>query len=212
MEYTQNLWLFAILLFGIIVVPGMDMLFVLTNALTGGKQAGFAAVGGIMLGGAVHTLTGTLGVGVLSFVIPWLRNPLILAGALYMMWIGWTLVRSAITVDGVGVAKARPASAIFRQGLVVCLLNPKAYLFIMAVFPQFMKPAFGPLWPQAIAMGLMTVLMQLFVYGSIAGAAARSRDFLLANPSATIWTGRIAGALLIAAAIWTAWQGLAVAG
>jgi threonine/homoserine/homoserine lactone efflux protein len=39
LSYSQNLWLFFVLLFGIIVVPGMDMLFVLTNALTGGRRA-----------------------------------------------------------------------------------------------------------------------------------------------------------------------------
>ena len=70
MSYAQNLWLFAALLFGIIVVPGMDMLFVLTNALTGGRKAGFAAVSGMMLGGVVHTLSGTLGATLLALAMP----------------------------------------------------------------------------------------------------------------------------------------------
>ena len=207
MDYLQSLAIFTALLFGIIVVPGMDMLFALTNTLTGGKRAGFAAVAGIMLGGLVHTLTGTLGVGVLSLVMPWLRQPLILAGALYMIWIGLSLVRSRIVVDAVGPASNRPQWTIFRQGLVTCLLNPKAYLFIMAVYPQFMKPAFGPLWPQAVVMGLLTIAMQLLIYGAIVMAAATSRHVLLAHPAATVLTGRLAGVLLIAAAVWTAWQG-----
>jgi threonine/homoserine/homoserine lactone efflux protein len=207
MDYLQNLAVFSALLFGIIIVPGMDMLFALTNALTGGRRAGLAAVGGIMLGGLVHTLTGTLGVGVLSLVMPWLRQPLILAGALYMVWIGISLVRSSIVVEDVGTAKVRPYSTIFRQGLVTCLLNPKAYLFIMAVFPQFMKPKFGPLWQQAVVMGLLTIATQLLIYGTIVLAAATSRNFLLGNHAVTVWTGRSTGALLMAAALWTAWQG-----
>src|SRR6202012_907158 len=40
MSYTENLWLFLLLLFGIIIVPGMDMMFVLANALTGGRRTG----------------------------------------------------------------------------------------------------------------------------------------------------------------------------
>src|SRR5215475_11561517 len=52
MSYAENLWLYFLLLFGIIIVPGMDMLFVLANALTGGRGAGLAATAGIMLGGA----------------------------------------------------------------------------------------------------------------------------------------------------------------
>jgi threonine/homoserine/homoserine lactone efflux protein len=208
MDYLQSLTIFTALLFGIIIVPGMDMLFALTNALTGGKRAGFAAVAGIMLGGVVHTATGTLGVGVLSLVMPWLRQPLILAGALYMIWIGISLLRSSIVVDHIGAARIRPQWTILRQGLVTCLLNPKAYLFIMAVYPQFMKPAFGPLWQQALVMGMLTIAMQALVYGTIVLAAATSRNLLLQNPVATVWTGRLAGGALIMAAAWTAWQGL----
>jgi threonine/homoserine/homoserine lactone efflux protein len=210
MNYTENLWIFSALLFGIIVVPGMDMLFVMTNALTGGRRAGFAAVFGMMLGGMVHTLTGTLGVSILAFAMPWLRDPLIMIGALYMVWIGYSLIRSTITVDTVDIASARTLPTIFRQGLVTCLLNPKAYLFIMAVYPQFMKLQYGPLWRQAVVMGLLTLLMQFAIYGAIALAAAASRDFLLTNKAATIYTGRAAGVLIILAAVWTAWQGWAV--
>jgi threonine/homoserine/homoserine lactone efflux protein len=210
MSYAENLWIFTALLFGIIIVPGMDMLYVMTNALTGGRRAGFAAVFGIMLGGMVHTLTGTLGVSVLSLVMPWLRDPLILIGAGYMAWIGYGLIRSTITVDAVDTVSRRPLPVIFRQGLVTCLLNPKAYLFIMAVYPQFMKLQYGSLWHQAVIMGLLTILMQFAIYGLIALAAATSRDFLLTNKAATIYTGRAAGLLIILAALWTAWEGWAM--
>jgi threonine/homoserine/homoserine lactone efflux protein len=56
MTYVQSLWIYSVLLFGIVVVPGMDMLFAVTNALTGGRRAGMAAVGGLMLGGAFHAV------------------------------------------------------------------------------------------------------------------------------------------------------------
>jgi threonine/homoserine/homoserine lactone efflux protein len=206
MNYAENLWLYTALLFGIIIVPGMDMLFVLTNALTGGRGAGFSAVFGIMLGGLVHTLTGTLGATVLAFVMPWLREPLILVGAAYMVWVGYGLIRSTITVDKVDGARIRGPATIFRQGLLTCLSNPKAYLFIMAVYPQFMKPQYGPFWQQAVVMGALTIAMQFLIYGAIALSAAASRQLLLTNHTATIYTGRAAGGLIILAALWTAWE------
>nr|CAD6607832.1 LysE family translocator [Rhizobium sp. TCK] len=70
MTYGENLWLFFTLLFGIIIVPGMDMIFVLANSLSRGRPAGMAATGGIMAGGAVHSLYGALGVGLLASFIP----------------------------------------------------------------------------------------------------------------------------------------------
>ena len=208
MDYAQALWLYLILLFGIIVVPGMDMFFVLANALTRGRKAGFAAVAGIMLGGAVHTLFGALAVGVLTQLPTMLFQAMILVGAAYMAWIGYTLLRSSITVDTIGGATARSDRVIFRQGLVTCLLNPKAYLFVLAVFPQFMRPEYGPIWSQALVMGLMTVVMQFLIYGGLALAAGKGRDALVGHPEVTIWIGRGAGALFVAAALFTAWHGL----
>ncbi|QIA20701.1 LysE family translocator [Mesorhizobium sp. AA22] len=211
MSYTENLWLFFILLFGIIAVPGMDMLFVLANALTGGRDRGLAATGGIMLGGMVHTLNGAVGVGLLMHFVPILFKPLLIAGAAYMAFIGITLMRSSITVGDNAPAGSRTAWKAFRQGLVTCLINPKAYLFVLAVYPQFLKPAYGPIWMQATVMGLLTVLTQAAIYGGLAITAGRSRNLLVANPQATALAGRAAGLLLFAVSVFTVWEGLSAA-
>jgi threonine/homoserine/homoserine lactone efflux protein len=211
MSYAENLWLFFVLLFGIIAVPGMDMLFVLANALTGGGNRGLAATAGIMLGGAVHTLNGAIGVGLLMHFVPMLFTPLLIVGAAYMAYIGVSLMRSSITVGNDGPAGSRSAWKAFRQGLVTCLINPKAYLFILAVYPQFLKPAYGPIWMQATIMGLLTVATQAAIYGGLAVTAGRSRGLLVDNPKATIFAGRAAGLLLFAVSIFTAWEGLRAA-
>lgn len=206
MTYAENLWLFFILLFGIIIVPGMDMLFVLTNALTRGRPAGLSATAGIMTGGAAHALIGAVGVGVLLKWAPSLFAVLLFAGAAYMAWIGITLLRSSIVVVGVAGAISRSLWTAFRQGAVTCLLNPKAYLFTLAVFPQFMRPQYGPLWLQALIMGVMIVLTQLGVYGGLATVAGASRDFIVTNPRATMFAGRAAGIVFIVVAAMTVWR------
>ncbi|MER8385059.1 LysE family translocator [Mesorhizobium sp. M0166] len=211
MGYAENLWLFFLLLFGIIIVPGMDMLFVLANALTGGGKRGLAATGGIMLGGMAHTLNGAVGVGLLMHFVPILYNPLLIAGAAYMAFIGLTLMRSSIKIGHERLAGSRSTWKAFRQGLVICLINPKAYLFVFAVYPQFLKPAYGPIWMQASIMGLMTIALQFAVYGALALTAGRSRNLLVANPRATAFAGRTAGLLLVAVSVLTAWQGLKAA-
>lgn len=208
MDYAQALWLYTILVFGIILVPGMDMFYILANALTGGRRLGLAALAGVMLGGAVHALFGTLAVGVLAQLPTQLFQAMILAGALYMAWIGFTLLRSTITVSGIGRATTRTDWAAFRQGTITCLLNPKAYLFVLAVFPQFVRTDFGPVWSQALMLGIITVFMQGAVYGALALAAGRGRDALVGNPAATIWISRSCGALFVVAAVFTAWHGL----
>lgn len=211
MTYAENLWLFSALLAGIIIVPGMDMIFVIANGLTGGRRAGMAATSGIMLGGVFHTLFGTVAVTVLSTLVPQLAGPMLVIGSAYMIWIGYTLARSAIVIDGIEASNLHRTARIFGQGLITCLINPKAWLFILAVYPQFMRPEYGPFWRQALVMGALTLMLQGLVYGGLAFAAAKGRDALVSKPEVTIWIGRAAGWLLVAVAVlmlvegWRSW-------
>lgn len=196
------------LLFGIIIVPGMDMAFVITNSVTRGQLFGFAATFGIMLGGAVHTLFGALAVGALSTFPHVIVNGLLIAGSLYMAWIGWMLLRSSISFHD-GVTENRAAfSRVFWQGTITCLLNPKAYLFVLAVYPQFIRPQYGPIASQALVMGGLTILTQFTVYGGLALAAGFARAALKENQTATQWSGRLAGGLFIGVAMLTLWAAL----
>ncbi len=209
MTYTENLWLFFTLLFGIIIVPGMDMVFVLANSLTGGRTSGLSATAGIMAGGVLHTLYAALGVSVILHLVPGLFNVLLVAGAGYIAWIGFSLIRSSITIGGIEGSDRLSRWASFRQGALTSLMNPKAYLFMLAVYPQFLKPQFGPIWSQALVMAAMIATTQLAIYGGLALAAGRGRDFLVGSPGATVWIGRAAGVVLVLVAALTIWQGWA---
>lgn len=212
MTFSENLWLFSLLVAGIIVVPGMDMLFVLASSLSGGRRTGLAATAGMVAGGAVHTLYGTLGAGLVVAFAPWLFKPMLFAGCLYMAWIGWSLIRSSIRVDGVGRTGTTELFTAFRRGLATCLLNPKAYMFVIAVYPQFLKPALGPLWIQGLAMAGVVAAAQAGIYGTVALAGDKARAALVQSPAATIWLGRGAGGLLLLVTALTLWQVLGRAG
>lgn len=82
---------------------------------------------------------------------------------------------------------------------------------MISVFPQFIRPHHGPVWGQALAIGAVTVLTQLLVYGGLALAAGRSRDLLTSRPRATMLVGRVVGVLLIVVAVLAAWHGWAEA-
>ena len=197
MTYAQNLWVFFVLLFGIIIVPGMDMFFVMANSLIGGRARGMAATTGIMVGGVFHTIFGAFFVGVISQMAPIVLQFILLASASYMAWIGYTLLRSTITVSSIGDKSAGNLRSAFGQGFITCILNPKAYVFVLAVYPQFIQARFGPVWSQALVMGVLTTLTQMTIYGGLGLAAAKSRDWLISNPRVTIWIGRGAGVAFI---------------
>jgi len=97
---------------------------------------------------------------------------------------------------------------LFRQAALTCLMNPKAYLFMFAIFPQFLRPEYGPVWIQALALGVITAATQIAVYGGLAFAAGSAQGWLATRPGVAVWIARAAGATLIAGAIATAWGAL----
>lgn len=207
MNHVEQLWLFFALVFGIMVLPGLDMAFVLGSTLAGGRRRGFAALAGVVAGGVCHVVMTALGISVLLKWIPGAFNALLLAGALYIAWIGLSLMHSDAAPTMRPDAPRRSHAATFRQGMLTCLLNPKAYLFMLAIFPQFLRPEHGPIAMQALVLWLIIALNQLCVYGGLALIADRARAWLQGKPTAGMLATRCVGALLIAAAMFTGIEG-----
>ena len=211
MEQTAHLWLYAVMVFGIVLLPGLDMAFVMASSLSGGLRHGAAALGGIVVGGVCHVVVGALGFATLLQLMPMAFNLMLLAGAAYVGWIGWTLMRAPVTRASPQAAVSPSRARAFQQGLLTCLLNPKAYLFTLAVLPQFLKPDDGLLVLQVVALVAITAAAQVIVYGCVVLAADRLRDGLSTRPAAQGALLRAVGALLIATALYSAyaaWRGL----
>ena len=210
LSHSSQFWLYFVLVAGIIILPGMDMAFVMASTLVDGRKAGAAAVAGIVTGGMVHVGLGALGVGLLLLSAPRLFNALLVAGSLYVAWMGWSLLRGASALGDVHEKASRPLPATFSRALLTCLLNPKAYVFMLAVLPQFLRAESGSIVAQAIVLGAITSVTQVLVYGAVAAAASGLRGWLRGHAHAQVWLGRgVGGLLLIVAAwaVWTGWQG-----
>lgn len=204
---AAHLWLFFLFVFGIVIVPGMDMTVVLANALGGGRRDGLLATFGVMAGGVCHVIVGALGVGIVLQLWPAAFRLMLLAGALYVAWLGFGLLRGGAALQAIRERRPASAWAAFRSGALTNLLNPKAYLFMLAVFPQFLRPERGWIEGQAVALGLVIAATQLLVYGGLALAVAQAQTAWAGGGVAVDRVGRAVGALLIVVAAWTLWQG-----
>ena len=207
-----DLWLFFVLVFGIIVLPGMDMAFVAGSSLTSGLRGGLMAVAGIVAAGMFHTAVGASGFAALMLWWPAAFNVLLLAGAAYMVWIGVSLWRASRTVGATGAASAAavvPLHRIFGRAVLTCLLNPKAYAFMLAVFPAFLRSAEYSLATQATRLGIVIALTQTAVYGAVAIFVASAQRWSGASARGQRWTMRGVGASLVLGAVATlafAWR------
>lgn len=207
MAEFSHLWLFFVVVFGVVLLPGLDMAYVLGSALTGGRRQGLTAVAGMVAGCACHVTVGALGLGALVAFAPGAFNAVLVAGSLYVAWIGVSVLRSeGRFATGAGLAP-RPLCATFRQAWLTNLLNPKAYAFMLAIFPQFLRPAYGTLWVQAVVLGAIIAVTQAGVYGGVALTAAGMREWLARHPAVGTTVNRVVGATLIVAAAATAVEG-----
>jgi threonine/homoserine/homoserine lactone efflux protein len=210
MNQSVNLWLYFMIVFGVIILPGLDMAFVMASAVVGGRRSGLAAVAGIIAGGVCHVTMAMLGVAVLLKLWPALFNFVLLAGACYIAWIGWSLLRSENAfriASAPGKVTTKAPAMTFFQAMMTSLLNPKAYVFMLAIFPQFLKIDAGPIWRQALVLGVITWLTQAAVYGGLALLSSNASGWFDANPRGGAIAGRLIGALLVGAAIFTGIEG-----
>lgn len=126
----------------------------------------------------------------------WLR----LAGAAYLCWIGWKVIRDqGASVEDPGGAS--PRRGFFLQGLLVSLSNPKQLLFFGVLLPQFIDPARNQLWQMVIFGGTAIVFCVLSdgSYALIAGHIGRRL-----TAAARRATGRVGGGVLIVGGAWLA--------
>lgn len=172
--------------------PGPAVLYIVARTLDQGLPAGLASMAGITLGGIVHLLLAAFGVAAIAAAWPLSLLLLQIAGALYLIYLGaqrTSSVRGA--ADGVDV-HPEPLAAIFRQGVVVNLTNPKTMLFLLAFLPQFVTGNATPVWRQMLLLGFTFIAVAALTDGAYALIANRIRGSLRQG-NAPAWSGFLAG-------------------
>src|SRR5918996_1172625 len=155
------------------IVPGPTVTLIVANSLTHGTRAGLLNVAGTQL--ALALMIGILVVGLASIIetMGWWFDWLRLAGAAYLVWLGWKLLRSSGALDRPGQVPA-PRGGFFLQGFLVMLSNPKVLLFFGAFIPQFVDPR-GDHVAQIALLGATAMAVAAISDGAYAGLARRPR-------------------------------------
>jgi threonine/homoserine/homoserine lactone efflux protein len=170
----STLALFAIACLALTASPGPDMLLIASRSISQGKASGFATLAGIQVGTYCHALAAALGLSQLFLVVPVAYDVVRYAGAAYLLYLAWKTFRS----DGTLLAptaglRHHPIGAMFRQGLLTNLLNPKMALFVLALFPQFVNPEAGSVALQIMVLASVLNLIGLAVNGIVILTASR---------------------------------------
>jgi leucine efflux protein len=196
---VTDLWTYVIGAFGIILLPGPNSIYVLSVATARGVKAGYQGAFGVFLGDTILLLLTALGAASLLRSNPSLFLVVKYLGAAYLAWVGINLIRAAVQKwrnNGPADAPLAVAPANlqqpFKRALVISLLNPKAILFLLSFFVQFIDPNYNtPAIPFLILSAIIMVFSALYLsvlifLGARLAAAFRARKRLSASLSSGV--------------------------
>ncbi|MGW3451743.1 LysE family translocator [Streptomyces sp. NPDC001076] len=173
----------------LVCVPGADWAYVIAAGVRGRSVP--RAVAGLIAGYALHTALAVAGLAVLVARSPRLLTALTVAGAGYLLWLGWGVLRRPMVPQE---AEAGPQG--FRRGAAISGLNPKALLLYLSVVPQFLVTTGThlPVAAQTAVLGALHMAACAAVYLAV---GALSRALLAARPRAARAVTRTSGAAML---------------
>ena len=184
----------------ITIIPGPTVTLIIANSLTHGTRAGLLNVAGTQLGLAI--MLGVLLVGLSSIIatmgvwFDWVR----IAGAIYLIWLGWKLLRANAGFGEVG-RTPKPRGGFFLQGFLVLMSNPKALLWFGAFIPQFVDPA-GNYVAQIMLLGATAMATAALTDGAYAILGGRTGRFM--SQKRIRLASQLSGLFLIGGGVWLA--------
>jgi homoserine/homoserine lactone efflux protein len=186
--------------FLIAVVPGPTVTVIIGNSLAHGTRAGLLNVAGTQLGLGLMMAILVVGLSSVIAAMGWLFDWLRWAGAAYLIWIGWRLLRAPDSLDQPDSAST-PRGGFLLQGFLVLMANPKALLWFGAFIPQFVDPK-GNYVAQIIALGVTAMAIALVTDGGYAVLTGRAGALLSRKRVRLV--SRLSGTCLIGGGIWLA--------
>jgi threonine/homoserine/homoserine lactone efflux protein len=168
--------LFIATALALLAIPGPAVLYVIGRSIDQGRSAGLASVLGITAGTVVHVTLATVGLSSLVLASRVAFDAVRYVGAAYLIFLGVRrlLTRRRVEEDAAS-RPPRSRRALYTQGLIVNLLNPKTIVFIFAFIPQFVDVNAGHVWLQILLLGLTFAGLGLAsdsLYAVVAGTVA----------------------------------------
>ena len=188
----------------LLLVPGPAVLFIVARSIEQGRGAGLVSMLGVQAGALVHVAAAALGISALLVQSALAFSVVKYAGAAYLVYLGLRrlLAREGLDVGGERVPRGR--GRLFREGIVVNVLNPKAALFFLAFLPQFVDPEAGAVALQVAALGLLFIALAVASDGMYALAAGAAAEWLRGSARFVRAERWVSGSVLVGLGLTTA--------
>lgn len=173
----------AIVALGLVLMPGPNMIYLVSRSMIQGRSAGLVSLLGVACGFLVYLVAATAGLTAVFAAVPAAYTALKLIGAAYLLYLAWQAIRPG--GRSVFEPTALPADShrrLFVMGMVTNLLNPKIAVLYVSLLPQFIDHEGGPVAAQSLALGSIQVSVAVTVNALIVLGAGGLATFLAARP------------------------------
>jgi threonine/homoserine/homoserine lactone efflux protein len=199
MPSTGHLLAFALISFALIVVPGPNVLFVISRSLMLGRAAGVGTAVGGQIGVYLQVIAVAFGIGALVERSVAVFTAIKLAGAAYLVYLGVQAIRHRRSLQTAIEAQAdrKGLARILRDGITVGASNPKAIVFFAAVLPQFVNRSAGHVPAQMLLLGVVFISIAVLSDSTWAVVAGAFRGWLTRSPRRLELVGGTGGLVMI---------------
>lgn len=163
------------------LMPGPDILYVLTESLTRGRKTGISIGTGLSLGVFVHTILAASGISLLLSQSSLAFDIVKYAGALYLFYLAYQAYHEKPVTVELSSIQEKPAPlqwSLIRKGFLMNVLNPKVSIFFIAFLPQFVSTeGWAPMY-QMIVLGLIFMLQAWIIFSLVASTGGLFASWL----------------------------------
>jgi len=177
----ESLLSFSLATLVLALSPGPDNIYVLTQSLVNGSRSGIATTAGLISGCIVHTALLAFGVSAIITASEVLFYLIKVLGALYLLFLAFQVFKSDSSVSFTENAPKKSYASLFKQGVVMNLLNPKVMIFFLAFFPAFLWNPNEGTTIQFFILGGTFMAVSFIIFSSIALLAGSISRFLSTN-------------------------------
>jgi threonine/homoserine/homoserine lactone efflux protein len=203
----STLLVFAAAALALLVIPGPAVLYIVARSIEQGRVAGLVSMLGIQVGGLVHVAAAALGLSALLVHSAVAFSVVKYAGAAYLVYLGLRKLLSREPLEAGAQRTPKPRARLFRQGIVVNVLNPKTALFFFAFLPQFVDPDAGAAGLQIAVLGVLFIAIAVLSDGMYALAAGTAADWLRGSAGFLRAERWVSGSVLVGLGVATAVSG-----
>lgn len=204
----QNLIGFSLVVLGMALTPGPNMMYVVSRSISQGWVSGMISVGGVALGFLCYMLAAAFGITALMFAVPFAYDTLRLVGAGYLLYLAWQAVKpggsSPFTVRDLPIDG--PAK-LFSMGFLTSILNPKIAMLYMSLLPQFINAKAGNILGQSLTLGSSQIFISVTVNALVGLGAGSIAHFLATRPTWALIQRWVMGTILGGFAVKIALEG-----